>query len=229
MTVAVMASFGADGGAAGDGWRVEGSGYTGRTYAVEPDASTACYFLAAAAITGGRVRIDGLGAGSIQGDAGFVDVLDRTWAARSCRARITSSSSRHRRPRRDVDVDLSDISDQAPTFAAVAAFAELAELGAPASASSGGRRPTASAGRSSACAASASTPRSSTTGSPIRPVDPARGAARDLRRPPHGHELRASSGCGSPASRSRIRPCVAKTFPGFLDALDSLTTADVTS
>ena len=46
-------------------------------YQIEPDASNASYFFAAAAVTGGRVRVEGLGAGSTQGDLRFVDVLER--------------------------------------------------------------------------------------------------------------------------------------------------------
>ena len=44
---------------------------------VEPDASGASYFFAAAAITGGKVRVEGLGDGSLQGDARFVDILSK--------------------------------------------------------------------------------------------------------------------------------------------------------
>jgi 3-phosphoshikimate 1-carboxyvinyltransferase len=45
-------------------------------YAIEPDASAASYFFAAAAICGGRVTVEGLGSGSLQGDLVFVDVLE---------------------------------------------------------------------------------------------------------------------------------------------------------
>src|SRR5262249_17746732 len=43
------------------------------TYAIEPDASAASYFWAAAAVTGGAVRVEGLTANSLQGDVRFVD------------------------------------------------------------------------------------------------------------------------------------------------------------
>ena len=61
MTTAVMKAFGAD--VDHDNGRVwaVGGGYRGIEYQVEPDASAASYFLAAAAITGGRVRVLGLG------------------------------------------------------------------------------------------------------------------------------------------------------------------------
>jgi 3-phosphoshikimate 1-carboxyvinyltransferase len=77
MTVAVMAAFGVE--VARDGYaRFDVAApalYRGRTYAVEPDAASASYFLAAAAATGGRVTIDGLTRASVQGAAGFPDVL----------------------------------------------------------------------------------------------------------------------------------------------------------
>ena len=50
--------------------------YTGREYDIEPDASAASYFLALAAITGGTVAVEGLDESSLQGDIGFVDVLE---------------------------------------------------------------------------------------------------------------------------------------------------------
>jgi 3-phosphoshikimate 1-carboxyvinyltransferase len=98
------------------------TGYQASDFAVEPDASSACYFFAAAAITGGRVRVEGLGAGSWQGDVAFVDVLE----AMGCAVERTSDSITVAGPPAltAVEVDLSDISDQAPTFAVVAAYAQ---------------------------------------------------------------------------------------------------------
>ncbi len=46
-------------------------------YAIEPDASAASYFWAAAAITGGEVTVEGLSAASLQGDVAFVDCLEQ--------------------------------------------------------------------------------------------------------------------------------------------------------
>jgi 3-phosphoshikimate 1-carboxyvinyltransferase len=121
MTASVMAAFGSGVDHHGARWRVEPTGYDGVELAIEADASSACYFLAAAAIVGGTVRIDGLGAGSSQGDAAFASVL----AAMGCDVDVAAA---HIELRRDgdlvgVDVDLSDMSDQAPTFGVVAAFA----------------------------------------------------------------------------------------------------------
>jgi 3-phosphoshikimate 1-carboxyvinyltransferase len=98
------------------------SGYNGRRYAIEPDASAASYFFAAAAISGGRVRVEGIGRASKQGDVAFVEVLERmgaavTWEDDAITVRGTGTL-------RGVDVDMRDISDTAQTLAAVAVFAD---------------------------------------------------------------------------------------------------------
>jgi len=55
-------------------------GYRATDFDVEPDASAAAYFFAAAAICGGRVRVPGLGRSSHQGDLRFVELLARMGA-----------------------------------------------------------------------------------------------------------------------------------------------------
>jgi 3-phosphoshikimate 1-carboxyvinyltransferase len=90
-------------------------------YAVEPDASAASYFFAAAAITGGRVIVLDIPEHSLQGDVRFVDLL----AEMGCRVeRCSSGIIVHGRPLRGIDVDMNDISDTVMTLAAVACFAE---------------------------------------------------------------------------------------------------------
>jgi 3-phosphoshikimate 1-carboxyvinyltransferase len=103
-------------------FRVAGGGYTATDYAVEPDASAATYFLAAAAITGGRVRVPGLGTGARQGDAAFADVLARMGAevVRDEGGVEVVGTGRLT----GIEVDLADLSDTAQTLAAVAVFAE---------------------------------------------------------------------------------------------------------
>ena len=71
MTTAVVRQFGATG---------DASGYRAADVVIEPDASAASYFFAAAAITGGRVTVPDLGSASLQGDLKFVDVLWRMGA-----------------------------------------------------------------------------------------------------------------------------------------------------
>jgi 3-phosphoshikimate 1-carboxyvinyltransferase len=91
---------------------------------VEGDASSASYFLAGAAITGGTVTVRGCGSESVQGDVAFADVLEQmgakvTWAPES----ITVSRDPDT-PLRGVDVDCGKIPDAAMTLAVAALFAE---------------------------------------------------------------------------------------------------------
>lgn len=90
-------------------------------YSIEPDASAASYFWAAAAIGGGRVTVSGLNRASLQGDVRFVDVLQQMGCrVEECEAGITL----HGKPLRGIDVDMNDISDTVMTLGAVACFAE---------------------------------------------------------------------------------------------------------
>jgi 3-phosphoshikimate 1-carboxyvinyltransferase len=98
-----------------------GQRYVGRDYRVERDATAASYFLAAAAVTGGRIRIPGLGAASNQGDIAFVEVLERMGCAvsRSEREIVVEGP----RSLGGVDADFSDIPDTFMTLAAIAPLA----------------------------------------------------------------------------------------------------------
>ncbi len=123
MTVAVMESFGARVSHGHDLARFEiaRSGYTARNYEIEPDASAASYFWAAAAIAPGRVRVAGLSRGSLQGDVAFCDCLARM----GCRVTYEPDAvTVEGGPLVGVDVDMNAISDTVQTLAAVALFAE---------------------------------------------------------------------------------------------------------
>ncbi|OGT72662.1 MAG: 3-phosphoshikimate 1-carboxyvinyltransferase [Gammaproteobacteria bacterium RIFCSPLOWO2_02_FULL_57_10] len=88
---------------------------------VEGDASSASYFLAAAAIAGGTVRVHGSGASSVQGDARFAEVLEQMGAG------VTWGDTWIEVTRGDlhgVDVDLNHIPDAAMTIATTALFAQ---------------------------------------------------------------------------------------------------------
>jgi len=94
--------------------------YVGRDYTIEPDASSASYALAAAAVCGGRVEVPGLTGASLQGDAAFCDVL----SAMGCSAvRGETSTIVEGRSLHGIDIDMVDMSDLVPTRAAVAVFA----------------------------------------------------------------------------------------------------------
>jgi 3-phosphoshikimate 1-carboxyvinyltransferase len=95
--------------------------YTATNYAVEPDASAASYFFAAAAVTGGRVVVPGLGSNSLQGDLNFVRVLEQMGCTVNQSATQTEVIGTLNL--RGVEVDMSQISDTAQTLAAVAPFA----------------------------------------------------------------------------------------------------------
>lgn len=144
MTVAVMEAFGArvtrslD--ASAQVFEVAPGGYMAAiagddlaeqqapfTYRIEPDATAAGYFWAAAAITGGEVRTEGLGLDSLQGDVAFTKVLEEM----GCEVSVEPAEITVRGPTgldvlRGGEFNLSDISDNVQTLAVVAAFASTA-------------------------------------------------------------------------------------------------------
>jgi len=90
---------------------------------VEGDASSASYFLAAGAIAGGPVRVEGVGRGSIQGDVRFTEVLAKMGAKISWGEDwIEASASRGKL--KPIDADLNHIPDAAMTAAVAALFAD---------------------------------------------------------------------------------------------------------
>ncbi len=94
--------------------------YSAADYAIEPDASAASYFFAAAAITGGAVTVLGLSKDSLQGDLGFVEALERMGCAVEYGERSVTVRGG---PLRAIDIDMNGISDTAQTLAAIAPFA----------------------------------------------------------------------------------------------------------
>ncbi|GGV09806.1 3-phosphoshikimate 1-carboxyvinyltransferase [Streptomyces litmocidini] len=123
ITLAMMRAFGAEVRREGRTYRVAPTGYRARTYDIEPDASTASYFFAAAALRPGRsVTVPGLGTGALQGDLAFVDVLRRMGAD----VEVTDSATtvRSTGTLRGLTVNMRDISDTMPTLAAIAPFAD---------------------------------------------------------------------------------------------------------
>ena len=99
--------------------------YGPRHYRIEPDASNASYFLAAPAVAGGRVTVEGLGTDSIQGDVAFVDILERL----GCRVeretdRLSVFGPKAGERLRGIDIDLNRMPDMVQTLAVVALFAE---------------------------------------------------------------------------------------------------------
>jgi 3-phosphoshikimate 1-carboxyvinyltransferase len=96
------------------------------TYAVEPDASSASYFFAAAAVTGGSVTIPGLSRRALQGDALFVDALVEMGSV--CIEDSTGLSLYAPAQLKGITIDMNAISDTAPTLAAIASNASSPTL-----------------------------------------------------------------------------------------------------
>ncbi len=122
LTVAAMAAFGVGVERRGERrLRVESARPAGGRFRVEADFSAACYPAAAAALTGGRVRLAGLAPDSRQGDRRFFDLLAAMGAAVSWRGDALEVAGGAGLAA--VDVALADLPDQVPTLAAVAPFA----------------------------------------------------------------------------------------------------------
>ncbi|MEM1083346.1 MAG: 3-phosphoshikimate 1-carboxyvinyltransferase [Verrucomicrobiota bacterium] len=101
---------------AGQSYRAPGD------FLVEGDASSASYFLAAAAIRGGEVTVTGIGQNSLQGDTAFAQVLAEMGAEVTMAADQVTVARKG--PLRGVDLDLNHIPDAAMTIATTALFAE---------------------------------------------------------------------------------------------------------
>ncbi|EKT61805.1 3-phosphoshikimate 1-carboxyvinyltransferase [Providencia burhodogranariea] len=90
-------------------------------YLVEGDASSASYFLAAAAIKGGTVRVTGIGRNSLQGDTKFANVLEKMGAIIRWGDDFVECE---RGTLKGIDMDMNAIPDAAMTIGTVALFAK---------------------------------------------------------------------------------------------------------
>ena len=123
LTEQVMRAFGAELEIRADGARVRAKPYSPRTFAVEPDAQSAVYPLAAAAIAGGHVRVDGLPPSSRQTDLRVLEVFEQM----GCRIARTAEGTELYAPfdgLRAIDVDMNDIPDATLALAVVCLFAD---------------------------------------------------------------------------------------------------------
>lgn len=99
--------------------------YKPRQYAIEPDASNASYFLAAAAIIpGSSITIENLGKNSLQGDVAFADLLHKMGAHVTWQPNAITVAAPADGKLTAIDIDMNHIPDMVQTLAVVALFAE---------------------------------------------------------------------------------------------------------
>jgi 3-phosphoshikimate 1-carboxyvinyltransferase len=127
LTIALMARFGVQ--VEHDGWQRftlrGGQRYRspGEIF-VEGDASSASYFLAAGAIGGGPVRVEGVGRSSLQGDIRFAEALQKMGAGITFGDNWIEACAPTSGRLRSIDIDCNHIPDAAMTLAVAALFAD---------------------------------------------------------------------------------------------------------
>jgi 3-phosphoshikimate 1-carboxyvinyltransferase len=122
MTLALMRRWGIA--TSGDGNRIfvhGGQHYNAAKFSVEPDATSASYFAAAVALVGGRVAIRGLTRDSVQGDLGFLQILEQMGARVYWNRNGVEVISSGRLA--GVEVAMNAMPDVVATLAAIAPFA----------------------------------------------------------------------------------------------------------
>ena len=121
ITLSMMKTFGADVTVTKEGFRVAKGGYHAQeNYAVEGDASGASYFLALGALTGGPVRVEGVGRNALQGDAAFADVLEQMGAVITRGDRYIEASLPTGKALKGITLDCTKIPDAAMTLVPMA-------------------------------------------------------------------------------------------------------------
>ncbi len=197
-----------------------GSRYRAGEYKVEPDASQAGYFWAAAAVTGSRITVKGISGSSLQGDAGFANILGSMGCSVEESEEGISVSGPGAGALKGVSADMGDMPDMVPTLAVAAAFAR-------------GKTVISNVGRLRA-----------------KESDRLAAAARELSKmgiyseiredslvikggAPHGAEIEtyndhriamsfAVAGLAVPGVFIKNEQCVSKSFPGFWDVFEQL-------
>lgn len=125
ITRKMMEQFGAVVNFDGEKYNIKsGTSYTAGCYQIEPDVSAACYFYAAAALTGGRAIVKNVTWKCMQGDLKFLDLLSQM----GCTVNDTSDGIEVKGivgfRLKGITVDMKDFSDQTMTLAALAPFAD---------------------------------------------------------------------------------------------------------
>ncbi len=122
LTIAVMKAFGVVVNEREGIFFVPNTPYYAREYHIEGDASSASYFLAAAALVGGSVTVTNLPRNSLQGDAAFAGILSRMGCTVSYEEGVTVSRDPNT-PLKGIDINMGRTPDLVPTLAVVAAKA----------------------------------------------------------------------------------------------------------
>jgi 3-phosphoshikimate 1-carboxyvinyltransferase len=122
ITLDVMSAFGV--GIQNQGYRSffikAGQRYLPQKYRIEGDASNASYFFSAAAVCRGRIKVKNLNPATIQGDIGFLDILERM----GCRVNRGSDWIEVQGGElQGIEMDMNEMPDLVPTLAVTAAFA----------------------------------------------------------------------------------------------------------
>ncbi len=190
--------------------------YAGHDTEIEPDATAASYFFAAAALTGGRVRMPGLDGGSLQGDMAFLTLLESMGCAIERGRRHVAVTGPSAERLRGVDADLGEMPDVAPTLAVLAAFAD-----GPTRIRNVANLRVKESDRIGALAAGlqriGAEVEIHADGLTVRPTDRMRAAAIDTY---DDHRIAMSfalAGLALDGLTLRNAECVGKTYPGFFD------------
>ncbi len=219
MTAGLMERFG--GGVRPEGpsaWSVRPGAYAGTNVTVEPDASAAAFLYAAAAVTGGRVTVRGIGRSMLQGDAAFAGFMETMGLMVTAGVDgLTVSGA----PTSGLAADVKDCPDLVPPLVAVALFAP-----APTTLSGVAHLRFKESDRLAVLADAVSALGGAMAVEEDRlTVIPAAGY-RPARLDPRGDHRMAMAfavmGLRIPGTTVLDPGCVAKSFPGFFEALESL-------
>ncbi|MGH8014098.1 MAG: 3-phosphoshikimate 1-carboxyvinyltransferase [Candidatus Binataceae bacterium] len=221
MTLKLMDQFGAHSQSERDTIVVPGQQhYSSRDFAVEPDASSASYFAAAVALVGGTITLPGITAESVQGDTGFIRILEQMGAGVNWKADGVEVSGG--RPLKGIDIAMNAMPDMVPTLAALAPLCS-----SPTRITKVGFIRHHESDRLAALAAELRrlgvTVREFDDGLEIFP-SPVKAASIETYDDPRIAMAFAVIGLKIPGVRIKNPACVGKTYPGFFDDLRKLYT-----
>jgi 3-phosphoshikimate 1-carboxyvinyltransferase len=123
MTRSMMHAFGVEAKQHGNSVVVPHGCYQARDYAIEPDASTASYFFAMAAITGGKIQVNNLTRQCMQGDIQFLHILEKM----GCQVAESPAGITVQGPKQLKGLGTIDMAGFTDTFMTVAALAVFAD------------------------------------------------------------------------------------------------------